>query len=126
MRTPGDKMPYVQQWNVAVERQIGKDASLTVAYAGSRGTTPSFAGVGYRFEFQPESAARSIFFHGTGRLVGAGSKSVFWTHHHSGTSFRTNHWPRDSFCCPSRNTSECYSWILTEVPQITSRYRHHS
>ena len=29
---------YVQQWNAAVERQIGKDASLTVAYAGSRGT----------------------------------------------------------------------------------------
>jgi hypothetical protein len=38
MRTPGDKIPYVQQWNAAVERQIGKDASLTVAYAGSRGT----------------------------------------------------------------------------------------
>jgi hypothetical protein len=28
----------VQQWNAAVERQIGKDASLTVAYAGSKGT----------------------------------------------------------------------------------------
>jgi outer membrane receptor protein involved in Fe transport len=38
MRVPGDPTPYVQQWNVAVERQIGKDASLTVAYAGSRGT----------------------------------------------------------------------------------------
>jgi len=38
MRTPGDKMPYVQQWNAAVERQIGQDASLTVAYAGSRGS----------------------------------------------------------------------------------------
>ncbi len=38
MRVPGDPMPYVQQWNAAVERQIGKDASLTVAYAGSRGT----------------------------------------------------------------------------------------
>lgn len=37
MRTPGDRMPYVQQWNAAVERQIGNDASLTVAYAGSRG-----------------------------------------------------------------------------------------
>ena len=32
------KCRYVQQWNAAVERQIGKDASLTVAYAGSRGT----------------------------------------------------------------------------------------
>ncbi|MBZ5687513.1 MAG: carboxypeptidase regulatory-like domain-containing protein [Acidobacteriia bacterium] len=38
MRAPGDPMPYVQQWNAAVERQIGKDSSLTVAYAGSRGT----------------------------------------------------------------------------------------
>ncbi len=38
MRVPGDPMPYVQQWNGAVERQIGKDSSLTVAYAGSRGT----------------------------------------------------------------------------------------
>jgi outer membrane receptor protein involved in Fe transport len=38
MRVPGDPTPYVQQWNAAVERQIGKDSSLTVAYAGSRGT----------------------------------------------------------------------------------------
>jgi len=38
MRVPGDPMPYVQQWNAAVERQIGRDSSLTVAYAGSRGT----------------------------------------------------------------------------------------
>ncbi len=38
MRVPGQRMGYVQQWNAAVERQIGKDASLTVAYAGSKGT----------------------------------------------------------------------------------------
>jgi outer membrane receptor protein involved in Fe transport len=38
MRVPGDPVPYVQQWNAAIERQIGKDASLTVAYAGSKGT----------------------------------------------------------------------------------------
>ena len=38
MRVPGGPTPYVQQWNAAVERQIGKDSSLTVAYAGSRGT----------------------------------------------------------------------------------------
>jgi hypothetical protein len=38
MRSPGYHIPYVQQWNAAVERQIGKDASVTVAYAGSRGT----------------------------------------------------------------------------------------
>jgi outer membrane receptor protein involved in Fe transport len=38
MRVPGAPTPYVQQWNAAVERQVGKDASLTVAYAGSKGT----------------------------------------------------------------------------------------
>src|SRR5690348_7100956 len=38
MRVPGAPTPYVQQWNAAVERQIGKDASLTAAYAGSKGT----------------------------------------------------------------------------------------
>jgi hypothetical protein len=38
MHVPGDRVAYVQQWNAAVEQQIGKDASLTVAYAGSRGT----------------------------------------------------------------------------------------
>ena len=38
MRVPGDPTPYVQQWNAAVERQVGKDLSFTVAYAGSRGS----------------------------------------------------------------------------------------
>jgi len=38
MHVPSDRAAYVQQWNAAVERQIGNDASLTVAYAGSRGT----------------------------------------------------------------------------------------
>ncbi len=38
MRVPGRPMSYVQQWNAAVERQIGKDASVTVAYAASKGT----------------------------------------------------------------------------------------
>jgi outer membrane receptor protein involved in Fe transport len=38
MRVPGNPMPYVQQWNAAVQRQIGKDSSLTLAYAGSKGT----------------------------------------------------------------------------------------
>lgn len=37
MRVPGSPTPYVQQWNAAVQRQVGKDSSLTVAYAGSRG-----------------------------------------------------------------------------------------
>jgi outer membrane receptor protein involved in Fe transport len=37
-RKPGYPLPYVQQWNLAIERQIGKDSALTVAYAGSQGT----------------------------------------------------------------------------------------
>jgi hypothetical protein len=37
-RKPGYPMPYVQQWNVAVEQQIGKDSVLTLAYAGSKGS----------------------------------------------------------------------------------------
>ena len=37
-RKPDYPLPYVQQWNVAVEQQIGKDSALTVAYAGSKGT----------------------------------------------------------------------------------------
>ena len=37
-KKPGYNLPHVQQWNVAVERQIGKDSALTVAYAGSHGS----------------------------------------------------------------------------------------
>jgi hypothetical protein len=35
---PGYPLPRVQQWNAAVERQIGKDSALTLAYAGSKGS----------------------------------------------------------------------------------------
>jgi outer membrane receptor protein involved in Fe transport len=37
-RKPDDPLARVQQWNAAVEQQIGKDATLTVAYAGSKGS----------------------------------------------------------------------------------------
>ena len=37
-RVPGDRQPYSQQWNVAVEQQVGANGALTVAYAGSKGT----------------------------------------------------------------------------------------
>jgi hypothetical protein len=37
-RKPGLPLPHVQQWNVAVERQLGEDSALTVAYAGSKGS----------------------------------------------------------------------------------------
>ena len=37
-KKPGYDLPYVQQWNAAIERQIGKDSALTVAYAGSHGS----------------------------------------------------------------------------------------
>jgi hypothetical protein len=36
-KTPGDNLARVEQWNGAIEQQIGSDATLTVAYAGSRG-----------------------------------------------------------------------------------------
>jgi Carboxypeptidase regulatory-like domain/TonB dependent receptor len=37
-RVPGQKAAYQQQWNLAVERQISHDGTVTVAYAGSKGT----------------------------------------------------------------------------------------
>ena len=37
-RVPGDAQPYAQQWNLAVERQVGANGALTLAYAGSKGT----------------------------------------------------------------------------------------
>ncbi len=37
-RVPGESYPYQQQWNLAVERQIGRNGTVTVAYAGSKGT----------------------------------------------------------------------------------------
>lgn len=36
-KAPGDDLGRVEQWNAAVEQQIGDTAALTVAYAGSRG-----------------------------------------------------------------------------------------
>ena len=36
-RVPGDRYAYQQQWNLAVERQL-KDGTISVAYAGSKGT----------------------------------------------------------------------------------------
>jgi hypothetical protein len=37
-RVPGQKAAYQQQWNVAFERQISRNGTVTVAYAGSKGT----------------------------------------------------------------------------------------
>jgi hypothetical protein len=36
-KSPGDPLAHVHQWNVAIEQQIGADAALTLAYAGSKG-----------------------------------------------------------------------------------------
>ena len=36
-KSPGDPLARVEQWNGAIEQQIGSDAVVTVAYAGSRG-----------------------------------------------------------------------------------------
>jgi len=37
-RVPGQKPAYQQQWNLAVERQISHNGTMTAAYAGSKGT----------------------------------------------------------------------------------------
>lgn len=37
-RVPGDKVAYQQQWNLAIERQITRNGTFTIAYAGSKGT----------------------------------------------------------------------------------------
>jgi len=37
-RVDGDKAAYQQQWNLAVERQISRNGTITLAYAGSKGT----------------------------------------------------------------------------------------
>lgn len=36
-KKPGDSLAHVHQWNAAIEQQIGSDAVLSVAYAGSKG-----------------------------------------------------------------------------------------
>jgi hypothetical protein len=36
-KAPGDPLARVHQWNAAIEQQIGDDAALTLAYAGSAG-----------------------------------------------------------------------------------------
>jgi hypothetical protein len=43
-RNPGYSLPYVQQWNIAIERQLGNSASLSLAYAGSKGTNLELQG----------------------------------------------------------------------------------
>lgn len=43
-RKPGYPLPYVQQWNVAIEHQIDNSSSLTLAYAGSKGTNLELQG----------------------------------------------------------------------------------
>lgn len=37
-RIPNQPYSYVQQWNVAIQRALGTKSTVTVAYAGSRGT----------------------------------------------------------------------------------------
>ena len=35
---PRSRVPYVQEWNVAIQRQLGRSTSLEVAYVGNKGT----------------------------------------------------------------------------------------
>ncbi|HVT91550.1 MAG TPA: TonB-dependent receptor [Bryobacteraceae bacterium] len=34
----GNRRPYTQQWNLTIERQVGKDIRVTTAYVGNKGT----------------------------------------------------------------------------------------
>lgn len=43
-RIPNQAYSYVQQWNVAVERQLAKSASFSLAYAAAKGTHLQMAG----------------------------------------------------------------------------------
>ena len=94
MRTPGDKMPYVQQWNAAVERQIGKDASLTVAYAGSRGSHLLLQGWATVSNFNQNQLPDKYFSMGPDALLAQVPNPSLRTHYDSGTPLRTNgcHW----------------------------------
>lgn len=35
---PRSRVPYVQEWNVAIQRQLGRSTSVEVAYVGNKGT----------------------------------------------------------------------------------------
>jgi Carboxypeptidase regulatory-like domain/TonB dependent receptor len=37
-RVPGDRAAYQQQWNLAIEQQITKNGTFTLAYGGAKGT----------------------------------------------------------------------------------------
>jgi hypothetical protein len=49
---------YAQQWNVAIQRAIGSNSSLTVAYAGAKGThlviASPYTGPGYNLNQMPD------------------------------------------------------------------------
>ncbi len=54
------KVPYAytQQWNVAIQRALGQNSSLTVAYAGAKGThlviASAYTGPGYNLNQLPD------------------------------------------------------------------------
>ena len=94
MRVPGDPMPYVQQWNVAVERQIGKDASLTVAYAGSKGTHLLLQGWATVSNFNLNQLPDQYFSMGPAALLAQVPNPFFGIITTPGPPLRTNgcHW----------------------------------
>jgi hypothetical protein len=67
----GNRLPYAQQWNLTVERQLNSDTSLSVAYVANQGTRlpsaiapintldPQFLSMGNQLfdEFQPGQAS---------------------------------------------------------------------
>ena len=134
MHVPGDHAAYVQQWNAAVEQQIGKDASLTVAYAGSRGTHLLLQGWATVSNVNLNQLPDQYFSMGPAALLAQVpnpfSASCTWDAappplRLRGPS-RDQRFRLDSFCCPFRNTSEFYSWILTKAPPTTGHCKHRS
>ena len=57
-RIPSQPYGYVQQWNVALERALDRKSSITVAYAGSKGThlviSGGFTGTGLNLNQLPD------------------------------------------------------------------------
>jgi hypothetical protein len=58
-REPDVPYSYTQQWNLAVERQLGHGSTVTVAYAGSKGThlliAVPYTGSGFQLNQIPDS-----------------------------------------------------------------------
>ena len=120
MHVPGDHAAYVQQWNSAVERQIGKDASLTVAYAGSRGTHLLLQGWATVSNINLNQLPDQYFSLGPAALLAQVPNPFFGNITTPGSPLQHQPLPLDNFCCPFPQ----YRRVLFLDPhEGTSNYR---